>query len=131
MGGTQSPDATCPRIGSSRDEKVSSREIEHSLTRFGSFLQTVGVAFRDRRVKMVPGHPVSSVCSDAEGRGQYATAILYSQLFLYVGLFGGLEVVCRYARRGKSRCYENFVALHVGLGLSQQVGFTTSSCDVQ
>ncbi|WP_236621409.1 lipopolysaccharide biosynthesis protein [Rhodopirellula sallentina] len=37
-----------------------------------------------------------------EGRGQYATTVLYVQLLLYVGLFGGLEVICRYAAEGKT-----------------------------
>ncbi len=32
-----------------------------------------------------------------QGRGEYATATLYAQLLLYVGLMGGLEVVCRAA----------------------------------
>ena len=30
-------------------------------------------------------------------RGEYAAAALYSQMMLYVGLFGGIEVICRYA----------------------------------
>jgi len=84
-----------------RDEKVSSRDRNISLTRFGSFLQTVGVAFAIVSVQMVQGILLARLLGP-EGRGQYATAILYSQLFLYVGLFGGLEVVCRYAAEGKT-----------------------------
>ena len=34
-----------------------------------------------------------------EGRGQYAAAVLYMQLLLYVGLMGGLEVICAAAAK--------------------------------
>jgi O-antigen/teichoic acid export membrane protein len=70
------------------------------LTKFGTFLQTVGVAFAIVVVQMAQGILLARLLGP-EGRGQYATAILYSQLLLYVGLFGGLEVVCRYAAEGK------------------------------
>lgn len=70
------------------------------IAKFGSFLQTVGVAFGIVAVQMAQGILLARLLGP-DGRGQYATAILYSQLLLYVGLFGGLEVICRHAAEGK------------------------------
>jgi enterobacterial common antigen flippase len=36
-----------------------------------------------------------------EGRGEYATAVFWSQFLMYVGLFGCLELICRYANDPK------------------------------
>lgn len=60
------------------------------------FLYTVGVAFGIVALQMAQGILLARLLGP-EGRGQYATAVLYVQLLLYIGLFGGLEVICRYA----------------------------------
>ncbi len=60
------------------------------------FLYTVGVAFAIVALQMAQGILLARLLGP-EGRGQYATSVLYVQLLLYIGLMGGLEVVCRYA----------------------------------
>lgn len=60
------------------------------------FLYTVGVAFAIVALQMAQGILLARLLGP-EGRGQYATAVLYVQMLLYIGLFGGLEVICRYA----------------------------------
>lgn len=69
--------------------------------RFGSFFQTVGFAFAIVGLQMVQGILLARLLGP-EGRGQYATAVLYVQMLLYIGLFGGLDVVCRYAAEGNN-----------------------------
>ncbi|WP_404310293.1 lipopolysaccharide biosynthesis protein [Neorhodopirellula lusitana] len=69
--------------------------------RIGSFIQTVGFAFGIVALQMGQGILLARLLGP-EGRGQYATTVLYVQLLLYIGLFGGLEVICRYAAEGKS-----------------------------
>ncbi|WP_146577482.1 lipopolysaccharide biosynthesis protein [Neorhodopirellula pilleata] len=69
--------------------------------RFGSFIQTVGFAFAIVGLQMAQGILLARLLGP-EGRGQYATAVLYVQILLYIGLFGGLEVICRYAAEGNS-----------------------------
>jgi O-antigen/teichoic acid export membrane protein len=60
------------------------------------FASTVGFAFAIVALQMGQGILLARLLGP-EGRGQYATAVLYSQLLLFVGLFGGLELICRYA----------------------------------
>ena len=60
------------------------------------FLSTVGIAFLIVALQLAQGILLARLLGPT-GRGEYATAILYSQLLLYVGLLGGLEVICRHA----------------------------------
>ncbi|MEO1526832.1 MAG: oligosaccharide flippase family protein [Planctomycetota bacterium] len=60
------------------------------------FVSTVGVAFLIVALQLAQGVLLARLLGPI-GRGEYATAILYSQLLLYVGLLGGLEVICRHA----------------------------------
>ena len=61
-----------------------------------AFVSTVGFAFAIVGLQLGQGILLARLLGP-EGRGEYATAVLYVQFLLYVGLFGGLEVVCRYA----------------------------------
>ena len=60
------------------------------------FVYTVVVAFAIVLLQMAQGILLARLLGP-EGRGAYATAVLYVQMFLYIGLFGGLEVICKYA----------------------------------
>ncbi len=61
-----------------------------------TFVATVGFAFAVVAMQMAQGILLARLLG-VEGRGQYAATVTYVQILLYVGLFGGLEVVCRYA----------------------------------
>lgn len=61
-----------------------------------TFAVTVGVSFAVVFLQLTQGILLARLLGP-EGRGEYATAVLYSQLLLYVGLLGGIEVICRYA----------------------------------
>lgn len=65
------------------------------------FVSTVGFAFAIVGLQMGQGILLARLLGP-EGRGEYATSVLYSQLLLYIGLFGGLEVICRYAAIGSA-----------------------------
>ena len=60
------------------------------------FVWTVGFAFAIVALQLGQGILLARLLGP-EGRGAYATAVLYVQMLLYIGLFGGLEVICRYA----------------------------------
>jgi O-antigen/teichoic acid export membrane protein len=60
------------------------------------FVWTVGFAFAIVALQLGQGILLNRLLGP-EGRGAYATAVLYVQMLLYVGLMGGLEVVCRHA----------------------------------
>lgn len=62
------------------------------------FVSTVGFAFAIVGLQLVQGILLARLLGP-EGRGEYAAAVLYVQLLLYIGLFGGLEVICRYAAK--------------------------------
>ncbi len=57
---------------------------------------SVGVSFGIVGLNLVQGILLARLLG-AEGRGEYATAILFTQVLLYIGLFGGIEVIARYA----------------------------------
>jgi enterobacterial common antigen flippase len=57
---------------------------------------TVGVSFGIVALQLAQGILLARLLGP-QGRGEYAAAVLYSQMLLYVGLFGAIEVVCRYA----------------------------------
>lgn len=61
-----------------------------------SFAQTVGFAFGIVALQMGQGILLARLLGPV-GRGEYATTVLYVQMLLYIGLFGGVEVICRYA----------------------------------
>ncbi len=60
------------------------------------FVSTAGVAFAIVGLQMGQGILLARLLGPV-GRGEYATAVFYVQLLLYIGLFGGLEIICRYA----------------------------------
>ncbi|TWT98312.1 lipopolysaccharide biosynthesis protein [Stieleria varia] len=64
------------------------------------FVATVAVAFAIVLLQMAQGILLARLLGP-EGRGAYATAVLYAQMLLYIGLFGGLEVICRYAAEAR------------------------------
>ncbi|MEO9591218.1 lipopolysaccharide biosynthesis protein [Rhodopirellula bahusiensis] len=66
------------------------------FTKAFSFAQTVGFAFAIVALQMGQGILLARLLGPV-GRGEYATTVLYVQMALYIGLFGGLEVICRYA----------------------------------
>ncbi|MEM6472502.1 MAG: lipopolysaccharide biosynthesis protein [Planctomycetota bacterium] len=60
------------------------------------FLGTVGVAFGIVGLQMGQGILLARILGPV-GRGEYATAVFFVQMLLYIGLLGGLEVICRHA----------------------------------
>ncbi len=64
------------------------------------FVYTVAVAFAIVALQMAQGILLARLLGP-EGRGQYATAVFYVQMLLYVGLLGGMEVICRHAADGR------------------------------
>ncbi len=85
--------------GDSSDTSLASEEkpsIAKLLRRGRTFAFTVGVSFAVVFLQLAQGILLARLLGP-EGRGEYATAVLYSQLLLYVGLLGGIEVICRYA----------------------------------
>ena len=67
-----------------------------SLSRAIPIIKTVGVSFGIVALQLVQGI-LSARLLGPEGRGEYAAALIYAQSILYVGLFGAIEIVCRYA----------------------------------
>jgi O-antigen/teichoic acid export membrane protein len=79
------------------------------------FLQTVAVSFAVVLLQMAQGILLARLLGP-EGRGQYATAVFYAQTLLYVGLLGGLEVICRYAAENEiDRTRLRRAALRLGI----------------
>jgi len=72
------------------------------MRRGRTFFSTVFFAFGVVALQMAQGILLARLLG-AEGRGEYATAVLYVQMLLYIGLFGGLEVICRYAADSRSQ----------------------------
>jgi antigen flippase len=66
------------------------------LQRALPLVTTVGVSLGIVLLQLAQGVLLARLLGP-EGRGEYAAATLYSQMLLYVGLFGGIEVICRYA----------------------------------
>ncbi|OYP30393.1 lipopolysaccharide biosynthesis protein [Rhodopirellula sp. MGV] len=64
------------------------------------FVGTVGVAFLIVVLQMGQGILLARTLGPV-GRGEYATALFFVQLLLYIGMFGGLEVICRHAAEGR------------------------------
>ncbi|TWU57293.1 lipopolysaccharide biosynthesis protein [Rubripirellula reticaptiva] len=64
------------------------------------FISTVGFAFAIVGLQLGQGILLARLLGPV-GRGEYAAAVLYVQMLLYVGLFGGLEVICRRAAEDK------------------------------
>ena len=64
-----------------------------SQARILSFVTTVGFAMAIVLLQLGQGVLLARLLGPV-GRGQFAAAVLYSQLLLYIGLMGGLEVVC-------------------------------------
>lgn len=60
------------------------------------FAATVGVAFAIVGLQMGQGILLARLLGPV-GRGEYATAVFFVQMLLYIGLLGGLEIVCRHA----------------------------------
>ncbi len=70
--------------------------IRGLVRRGQTFGLTVGVAFAIVFLQLGQGILLARLLGP-EQRGEYFTAVFYSQLLLYIGLLGGLEVICRYA----------------------------------
>ncbi|WP_238383198.1 hypothetical protein [Rubripirellula obstinata] len=60
------------------------------------FVWTVGFAFAIVALQLGQGILLARLLGPV-GRGAYAAAVLYVQMLLYIGLLGGLEVICRHA----------------------------------
>ena len=71
-------------------------QVASTLRRAVPLAATVGVSFGIVALQLAQGILLARLLGP-EGRGEYATAVLYGQMLLYVGLFGAIEVVCRYA----------------------------------
>ncbi|MFK8113740.1 MAG: lipopolysaccharide biosynthesis protein [Rubripirellula sp.] len=88
---------TAAKVGGGNLEGVPEKGTGRA-TRF-QFLSTVGFSFAIVALQMGQGILLARLLGPG-GRGEYATAVLYAQLLLYVGLFGGAEVICRHAANG-------------------------------
>lgn len=66
------------------------------LRRMLPIATTVGVSFGIVAMQLAQGVLLARLLGPT-GRGEYATAVLYVQMLIYIGLFGAIEVVCRYA----------------------------------
>lgn len=66
------------------------------LRRVAPIATTVGVSFGIVALQLAQGILLARLLGP-QGRGEYAAAVLYVQMLLYVGLLGAVEVVCRYA----------------------------------
>ncbi len=75
-------------------------KISHFIRTRQAFLWTVAVAFATVGLQMAQGILLARLLH-REGRGEYATAVFWSHFLMFVGLFGGLEVICRYANNPK------------------------------
>lgn len=64
------------------------------------FISTVGMAFGIVGLQMGQGILLARILGPV-GRGEWATAVFFSQLLLYIGLLGGLEVICRHAAKAE------------------------------
>ncbi|MEM0925298.1 MAG: hypothetical protein AAGJ83_04610, partial [Planctomycetota bacterium] len=64
------------------------------------FVGSVGVAFAIVGLQMGQGILLARLLGPV-GRGEYATAVFLVQMLLYVGLLGGLEVICRHAAQAE------------------------------
>lgn len=84
--------AACEHPGEDSDRTGGTAKWKRAF----SFAQTVGFAFGIVALQMAQGILLARLLGPV-GRGEYATTVLYVQMLLYVGLFGGLEVICRYA----------------------------------
>lgn len=83
-------DETCNDVGEGNDSTAT------SFRRLIPVAMTVGVSFGIVALQLVQGVLLARLLGP-EGRGEYATAVLYGQTLLYIGLFGAIEVVCRHA----------------------------------
>jgi len=70
------------------------------LRRMRPMATTVGVSFGIVGLQLAQGILLARLLGP-QGRGEYAAAVLYSQILVFVGLFGAVEIVCRYAANGK------------------------------
>lgn len=66
------------------------------IKRIVSFTGTVGWSFTIVALQLGQGILLARLLGPV-GRGEYAAAILYTQFWLYIGLMGGLEAICRQA----------------------------------
>ncbi len=66
------------------------------MVRLWPLVTSVGVSFGIVGLNLVQGILLARLLGP-EGRGEYASAILFTQVLLYIGLFGGIEVIARYA----------------------------------
>ncbi len=61
---------------------------------------TIGVSFAIVFLQLLQGILLARLLGPI-GRGEYATAVLYTQTLIYMGQLGCYEVICRYAASGK------------------------------
>ncbi len=92
------PDATTDDLSPPSDHALRAQDppVARKKSKAYQFASTVGFAFAIVALQLGQGILLARLLGP-EGRGEYASAILYAQLLLYVGLFGGLEVICRRA----------------------------------
>ena len=101
-------------------------QIAGFVSRGRQFTTTVFFAFAVVGLQLGQGILLARLLGP-QGRGEYATAVLYAQLLLYVGLMGGLEVVCRAAAAGREAPGDRAEALRrSGLRLALVTGSITA-----
>lgn len=92
------------------------------LRRAAPIAVTVAVSFGIVALQLAQGILLARLLGP-QGRGEYATAVLYVQMLLYVGLFGAIEVVCRYAADEK---VDRHSLRRAGFGLALLTGGITT-----
>ncbi len=90
------PDESQALADNSRTGHSSIAKAIEAIRKRQSFIWTVAIAFATVGLQMGQGILLARLLH-REGRGEYATAVFWSHFLMFVGLFGGLEVICRYA----------------------------------
>ncbi len=85
-------------LGESRPvaKMTGTARLRELISRRRSFLSTVSVAFATVGLQLAQGIILARLLGP-QGRGEYATAVFWSHFLMFIGLFGGIELICRYA----------------------------------
>jgi O-antigen/teichoic acid export membrane protein len=86
-----------------------------------TFLSTVVVSFAIVGLQLVQGVLLARLLGP-QGRGEYATAVFWSHFLMFIGLFGGTELLCRYAN---DKSYDRMALRRSALSFGLITGFVT------
>lgn len=111
-----------PPLG--RSSSQTAQQCDSSSRLAAQFVSTVGVSFAIVGLQMGQGILLARLLGPT-GRGEYATAVFFVQMLLYIGLLGGLEIICRHAANAQIETDRlRRAALRLGLATG---GITTAA----